>query len=301
MFNQAFHNSAVMAPDCLFFEGVRHRPRTARVPGPRASVHTAGMEAVEVDPFVAGLFAQAGLDAEAYRGKALNRRVPACLRMLRARDVEQARQKLLAEPGLLPAAVSVLLLGVTEFFRDPSVFEHVRGTIVPELGALGRPPRVWSAACSDGRELYSVALLLHEADLLRGAQLLGTDCRPEALEQARSGEYPREALERLPTGLSAHLEATTRGPRITSSLRAHAQWHQGDLLRGCEPGPWDLILWRNMAIYLEPQAALRIWTSLFNELAPGGFLVSGKADHPPRHPMMERIGTCILRKRGRAI
>ncbi len=111
----------------------------------------------------------------------------ACGRCKSARS-EEGRALLENRPDLLPAAVGSLLIGVTEFFRDPAVFEAVRARVVPELAARGRGPlRIWSAGCSSGEELYSLAILLAEAGLLAGSFLLGTDCRIEAVRQARSG------------------------------------------------------------------------------------------------------------------
>src|SRR6516164_5078729 len=86
----------------------------------------------EADPFVNWLFRQAGLSAAHYRPETLRRRLPACLRNLRVRSTEQARQLLERSPGLVPAAVSALLVGVTTFFRDREPFERLR-TLLREL------------------------------------------------------------------------------------------------------------------------------------------------------------------------
>ena len=59
--------------------------------------------------------------------------------------------------------------------------------------------------------------------------------------------------------------------------------------------PWDLVLWRNMAIYLEPAAAEKLWEAIVAELRPGAYVVAGKADHPPRGSL-ERVAACVYRK-----
>jgi chemotaxis methyl-accepting protein methylase len=234
---------------------------------------------------------------EAYRGAALQRRAPACLRFLRVKDLEAARLKLEHRPELAAATASVVLLGVTEFGRDPSVFAQLRAVVLPELRGLQRPPRVWSAACSDGRELYSVALALGEAGLLDRAELLGTDCRADAVACAEEATFPAGTLADLDLPWEPYFVRERDKVRAKEALRSRARWKQADLLVRAEAGPWDLLLWRNMAIYLHRSAARRVWETLVAELAPGGFLVTGKADHPPEHPLLKRIGPCLYRRK----
>lgn len=246
--------------------------------------------------FFRDLFLMAGISLDAYRGTALNRRIPACLRFLRVPDLETGRKKLKAHPELVSPLLNVVLLGVTDFCRDPAVFERLRQLVATSLDATAKPMRVWSAACSDGRELYSVAVLLQQAGRLAGSELLGTDCRRDALRLAQAAEYPQDALGALPFSWHDYFTPARHGVRVVEWLRRPARWKQGNLLEGAEPGPWDLILWRNMAIYLEASTAECLWQSIIRELRPGGFLVVGKADHPPQWLPIEKLGPCIFRK-----
>ncbi len=284
--------------DHLFFEGavaVEER-RAPRFEEKRARPVPAA-PAPEVTEFFACLLATAALPADAYRSRALTRRLPACLRFLRVNTVEEAMRRLKAEPALATAALNVALLGVTEFFRDRAVFDALRGAVLPELLARQRAVRVWSAACSEGHELYSIAMLLAEAGRLQGSQLLGTDCRLDAIAAARSGAFGPESLGRLDEARRTRYFTPTRGwATIDPVLRGAVEWRVADLLHSAERGPWDLILWRNMAIYLESDAAEEIWLRLCGELAGGGYLVTGKADHLPKWLPLERVAPCIYRK-----
>jgi len=101
-----------MVSECLFFHGVKEPPkviRQARKPS-RTGVEPA---TESVDAFFHELFKRVGLSVEAYRSSALNRRIPACLRFLRVKDLDAARLKLEASPELATATASVVLLGVT--------------------------------------------------------------------------------------------------------------------------------------------------------------------------------------------
>lgn len=282
----------------LYFQGIAERSKARRATVSRFPVSQAAAPmTAETEDFFRKLFAAVGLPAQAYRSSALNRRVPACLRFLRARDLKAAWQKLDANPELVAPTVGVVLLGVTEFCRDRVVFDQLRQLAAGPLASLKRPLRVWSAACSDGHELYSVAILLNEAGLLAGSDLLGTDCRREAIRRAAAGEFTPEALSKLDDAWrQRHFVANGNGWRVTDWLGQSIRWKQADLLRRAEAGPWDLILWRNMAIYLDPAAAECVWMAIVGEMAPGGFLVTGKADHPPRLPELEKIAPCVYRR-----
>ena len=200
-----------------------------------------------------------GVGHQRYRRQPLLRRVPACLRTLKVRSVEEARELLETRPELLPAAISSLLIGVTEFFREPAVFESVRTEVLPRLVGKRRPLRAWSGACSTGEELYSLAILLAEAGLLRRSFLLGTDCRPDAIEHARAARYGSAAVRSLePAIRGKYFEPADRFWRPIQSLRRRVRWKAADLAQRIEKGPWDLILWRNAAIYLNPKRPQRL-------------------------------------------
>jgi chemotaxis methyl-accepting protein methylase len=215
---------------------------------------------------------------------------------LHAHTEAQARQTLEQRPDLLPAAVSALLIGVTEFFRDPSVFGTLRTELLPKLARRNRPLRVWSAGCSGGAELYSLAILLAQAGLLEGSFLLGSDCRHDAVEQAQAGLYSSHDLQKIePSDRRRYFEESSGLWRPIEPLRWHIHWKVADLDRHIEKGPWDMILWRNMAIYLKAEAAASVWRGLDSVLAPEGVLVVGKAERPPVELPLICVKRCIYR------
>lgn len=281
----------------LFFEGVA-RPLRRRTPSVPRLLRPRSLEAepVAMDAFLAWLLEQAHLDPAKYRARCFMRRLAACLRQLRVSSPAQARHLIESRPELLAVALDAVLLGVTQFFRDETVFECIRTQVLPEFSRARRPLRVWSAACSDGAELYSIAMLLADAGRLSECELLGTDCRPGAIERAAAGLYPREALRDIDPAYRRHFAPAGPHMRISPELREATRWETQNLLVCPAPGPWDMILWRNMSIYLESDVGAALWHSLAGELRPGGYLVAGKADHPPRELGWSRIAPCLYRK-----
>jgi chemotaxis protein methyltransferase CheR len=247
-------------------------------------------------PFISWVLHRAGLAAESYRAQPLQRRLPACLRALHAHTEDQARETLDQRPELLPAAISALLIGVTDFFRDEPVFDLLRKQVLPDPALRARPLRVWSAGCSSGAELYSVAILLDQAGMLEGGHLLGTDCRQDAITYAKAALYNSHELRNIePSPRHKHFEPVGALWRPIEPLRRHVHWKVADLSRGVEKGPWDIILWRNMAIYLTAEAAGAVWRGLVSVLADGGVLVVGKAERPPVELPLSCVGRCIYR------
>jgi chemotaxis methyl-accepting protein methylase len=248
--------------------------------------------------FLAALLGQAGLRIEQYQPAALLRRIPSCLRALSVKSIPEAAQRLAARPALAWSLLDVVLLGVTEFCRDPVVFQHLRTTILPQIGRTETSPRIWSAGCSEGQELYSVAGCLADLDLLERCELLGTDCRPEAIARARLGEYPARPTLVAPTPWQRnHLIAAGDSFRIHPRLRVAAKWRVGDVLGDLEAGPWHLIFCRNLAIYLEAPVATALWRRLGEQLAPGGYLITGKAENPAATGPFVRVAPCIYQVR----
>jgi chemotaxis methyl-accepting protein methylase len=238
----------------------------------------------------------AGLDAAAYRAQTLHRRLPACLRGLKVRSTRAARELVEQEPGLVPTVVSSLLIGVTEFFREPDVFDRVRTHICPALADRKPPLRIWSAACSTGAELYSMAVLLADSGLLERSFLLGTDCRGDAIENAKLGLYNAAALSSVPDAARRrYFERAGPRWRPVEALRGRTRWKAANLLAGVEHGPWDIILWRNAAIYLKPERAESIWRRLASVLAAEGVLIVGKAERPPKDLGLKHVGRCTYR------
>ena len=125
------------------------------------------------------------------------------------------------------------------------MFESVRADVLPQLADRRRPLRFWSAGCSTGEELYSLAIHLAAAGLLADSFLLGTDCRIEAIEHARSAHYDAAAVTSLPPTIRRkHFESAGNSWRVIEPLRRQVRWKVANLGEMVEEGPWDVVLWR---------------------------------------------------------
>lgn len=243
------------------------------------------------------LLEQVGLNLDDYRAETIKRRMAACLRLLRIESPTGIQAALRRHPHLLKPAISTLIIGVTGFFRDAQVFAALAQSVLPELLSRSSGPRIWSIGCSDGAELYSLGMLLAERGGLQRSTLLGIDCRADAIASARAGRYDPPSLRGVPQPLLAsYFSFDGAAWQIHPDLRTVTQWRGGNALTYCEPGTWDMILCRNMAIYLQPAAATRLWGELERCLRPDGFLVLGKAERPLGAKWLSPIAPCIYRR-----
>lgn len=258
--------------------------------------------------FIRWLFDRAGLEARSYRNETLRRRLRACLRALRTQSPGEARRLLQQRPDMIPLAVNAIVIGVTSFFRDSAVFDQLTYQALPFLasGAAKTAPRVWSVGCSSGEELYSVAILLAEMGVLHQSILLGSDCRSDAIRQARQGLFDAAALKHVPPQWvdryfcpEVEKKYDRHNPsryQVRDELRDAVQWRTADITRVREPGVWDLILCRNMAMYFQSDASGQLWEALEEMLRPGGYLVLGKAERPTGARRLSWVGPCIYRR-----
>ncbi|HEX7034508.1 MAG TPA: CheR family methyltransferase [Pseudomonadales bacterium] len=271
-----------------------------------------------VDAASAALFASIcqrwGLSAHRYRTSVFLRRQAACLRALRVATPDEGLHAVRLNPAASERALGALMIGVTQFFRDPEVFDALQGRVWTLRRGAG-PPRVLSIGCSDGSELYSIAILMAEAGILDGSRLHGIDCRPAAIDAARAGVFPRSAIQALAPAWRARYFAPVRPElrrrpltgaaamvQVVDRLRDVCLWHREDAFAGTGvEGAFDLILCRNLAIYLTEEAAAELWSDWVERLRPGGLLVTGKAERPPHHirTRLRRLGASLYAKEHR--
>jgi len=282
----------------VVFEGTSKRAsterRSARIPGNAVAQHqTRECHSLAEKEFVRRMLACAGLNAYAYRLTPLVRRIPACLRALRVSSVDQAQVLLQESPAHCQTLLDALLIGTTSFFRDNHLFDQLRQVVL----RMNHPHlNVWSVGCSDGAELYSVAILLAGLGMLAGSKLRGTDCRPAAIAKAKAGQFLPSTTTFVPAHLvQSYFRPDGRHLTIRECLRTATEWEVADVLCCESQKPWDLILCRNLSIYLSEDAARQLWSKLTAALRPGAILMVGRAERLEL-PLIRRLAPCIYLK-----
>ena len=251
--------------------------------------------------FYARLFAHSNLRVDRYRETVLRRREGACLRAVGARDMASASAALVRDPAAAERALQAVAIGVTSFFRDPAVFESLAAPLVQLSETRPAGLRILSVGCSDGRELYSIAMLLGALGV-RSAALHGVDCRAQAIREAAAGTYTAGQVQDVPDAIrAAHFTPVAgRTPgllQVRTELRDRCRWFVDDAFAFVANGGYDVVLCRNLLIYFAPDAAAELWRRLRDALVPDGLLVVGKAERPDASLHLRRVAACVYRMR----
>jgi chemotaxis protein methyltransferase CheR len=191
-------------------------------------------------------------------------------------------------PDLAQEVVEALLNNETYFFRDKPTFDQLPTEILPELAERRRDARrlsIWSAGCSTGQEVYSLAMLFAEqAERWQGwtIDILGTDVSHRAIDAARSGIYsPFEVQRGLGVAqMLRHFDETPYGWQIHDDVRAMVRFQHHNLLGAQHPGrlPFDLVLCRNVLLYFDRQVRHEAFARLWAAVTSDGFLMLGAGE-----------------------
>ncbi|MBS1877512.1 MAG: GAF domain-containing protein [Acidobacteria bacterium] len=229
---------------------------------------------------------QTRLDLQNYKKSTVIRRIERRMGIHQVQEISQYVQLLMQNPSEVIALFKDLLINITNFFREPDAFACVEELVIPDLvrgGSSQRPIRVWIPGCSTGEEPYSVAMLLMEQlekdRRSRSVQIFATDIDEEALETARAGTYPVSiAADITPDRLQKFFAKHETGYQISKRLREAVVFAPQNLIADPPFSKMDLILCRNLLIYLEPQVQNKVIALLHFALNPGGYLFLGNSE-----------------------
>jgi len=190
-----------------------------------------------------------------------------------------------SNPELKRKVIEAITTHETQFFRDPSVYDLLRETILPEIverRRFERKIRIWSAACSSGQEPYSIAILLDEMGCAGwDYQIVATDLSSQILDRARSARYlPIEVGRGMSKErLDHYFEELNQEWRLRENIRRIVSFQQVDLRQPMPwPEPFDLVLCRNVLIYFDAETRAQVFANIHRSLLPCGFLLLGSSE-----------------------
>lgn len=239
------------------------------------------------------------LDLNSYKEKQLKRRLDTYLTRLKLKDYGELFSQLAADRGNYESFLDYLTINVSEFFRDPQRFEELQKRYIPELAAGKNQVRVWSAACSNGSEPYSVAIIMEELGLSGKTRITATDIDRQVLNKAAQARYTRESLKNVsPARLERFFDREGEAFTLKTPLKNKVSFRYHDLLSGDYEKGYDLILCRNVTIYLTKEAQDGIYRRFHKALNPGGVLFIGGSEmiFNYRELGFEKLATCFYRK-----
>ncbi len=234
------------------------------------------------------LRAQTGHDFSQYKPSTINRRIERRMAVHQIEAIDGYVKYLQQTPPEVEALFRDLLIGVTNFFRDPEAFQVLEEQIIPKLfdgKPAGASVRVWSAGCSSGEEAYSIAILVQERmETLKQnytVQVFATDIDSRAIATARAGLYPASiAADLSPERLARFFTAEPEGRayRIHKGIRDMLVFSKQDMIKDPPFSKLDLISCRNLLIYLGGELQKKLIPLFHYALKPGGILFLGTSE-----------------------
>jgi len=234
------------------------------------------------------LRSQTGHDFSQYKPSTIRRRIERRMAVHQIESMDGYVKYMQQTPAEVEALFRDLLIGVTSFFRDPEAFSAFEELVIPRLFE-GKPPgaaiRVWSSGCSTGEEAYSIAILLQERqEALKqnyAVQVFATDIDSRAIAVARAGLYPASiAADVSPERLARFFAEEPDGSayRIHKGIRDMLVFSEQNVIKDPPFSRLDLIVCRNLLIYMDGDLQRKLIPLFHYALNPGGMLFLGTSE-----------------------
>ncbi len=241
-----------------------------------------------IDKIIILIRDQTGHDFSLYKKTTLFRRIERRKGVHEIEKIPYYVRFLQENPQEVEILFKELLIGVTSFFRDGAVWEMLGDNILPGLLAMlpdGYVVRAWVTGCSTGEEAYSLAIVFREAiEKINkhrniSIQIFATDLDNDAIEKARKGFFTKNILADVsPERINRFFTIDGEGYHINSSIRELIVFAPQNVIKDPPFTKLDLILCRNMLIYMEPELQKKLMTLFHYSLNQGGIMILGTAE-----------------------
>ena len=241
---------------------------------------------IELRLFVEAVYLKYHYDFREYAQASLRRRLLAALNHFGCKTLSQLQDRVLHEAEIFPALLGYLTVQVSDLFRDPAYFRTLRQQVVPLLRTYPSL-KIWVAGCSTGEEVYSLAILLREEQLLSRTLIYATDINPRALEQAEAGVYSIDRIAGFTanhrasgarSSLSDYYTAGYGSALFDRSLREHITFSDHSLATDSVFAEVQLVSCRNVLIYFNRELQNRAIGLFHDSLCRKGFLGLGSRE-----------------------
>lgn len=240
----------------------------------------------QIEIILSDLIEHYGYDFTNYSAASLKRRIQRLLVMDKVLSFAEFRHRIRNDAEYFKRFVEQVTVNVTEMFRDAHFYRTLREEVIPELAT--RPLiRIWHAGCSTGEEVYSMAILLQEANLLHKSLLYATDINPAVLEKVRLGMFPMSQMKQYSENyinsggrhdFSKYYIAQYDTAKFDESFKSRIILATHNLVSDTSFNEFQLILCRNVMIYFDKELQDHVLELFDNSLEKLGYLALGSKE-----------------------
>jgi len=251
-----------------------------------AQIGSDTVENVEIQLFLEGVFRVYGYDFREYARSSIRRRILHMMGMEKLQTVSELQDRVLHQERYMERFLKEVSINVTAMFRNPRFYAAFRERVVPLIANLPYI-RIWHVGCATGEEVYSMAILLKEENLLDKAKIYATDINEIVLDKGKKGIYPLNQMKEYTDNyiraggsgsFSEYYTADNQNAVFSASLQRNVVWAQHNLVTDSSFNEFDIILCRNVLIYFNKSLQNKVHTLLYNSLKTGGVLGLGAAE-----------------------
>ena len=251
--------------------------------GQAARPREENLEALEIQLLLEGVYRGYGFDFREYAPASLKRRLWRRVYAEGLTSISQLLDRLLHDPGCMERLLLDLSINVTAMFRDPSFYVALREKVVPLLRTYPFT-RIWTAGCSTGEEVYSLAIVLQEEGLYDRARIYATDINETVLGRARAGVFALDKMQQYTQNyikaggtraFSEYYVAAYDGAQFSRSLLDNVVFAQHNLAMDRAFNEFNLIMCRNVMIYFDKTLQDRVHDLFYESLETFGILALG--------------------------
>lgn len=256
------------------------------------------MNFIEFEKWV---FKEIGINLSAYKPNQLHRRIESLMARVGVTSLEEYTKLIKMDSSQRQRFLDFITINVTEFFRNPELFDELDKYIKSVYLPKNQPLKIWSAACSIGCEPYSVAMMLQNNNTVAATKhkILATDIDSTILVRAKEGEYTDNEMKNVKAEyLNKYFKTVNNKYQISQSIKNMVTFKKHDLILDSYEGNFDIILCRNVVIYFNTDVKNDIYKKFSQSLKPGGLLFVGATEsiYNYREYGFEKASTFIYRK-----
>ena len=238
------------------------------------------------------------IDLAAYKSNQLHRRILSLMSRVGVNSVEEYISLLKSDPAQKQKFLDFITINVTEFFRNPEIFEELAKKVKSEL-SYNSGLKIWSAACSVGAEPYSLAMIMDDLYPRASHKIVATDIDSTILQKAKNGEYVYSEVKNVPKQfLDKYFLVKGDKYCINSGIKKMVDFKKHDLILDNYESNFDLIVCRNVVIYFNADIKDKIYKKFSESLKKGGLLFVGATEsiYNYKEYGFEKASTFIYKK-----
>lgn len=254
---------------------------------------------MEVAEFEAWVLKNLKVDLSAYKPAQLHRRIKSLMNRIGVDNYLEYTKLLKKDEAEQKRFLNYITINVTEFFRNPQLFLDLKKKIKEELVISNTNIKIWSAACSQGSEPYSLAMIMREISPFGKHEIIATDIDTPILDRAREGKYIYSEIKNIPEELlNKYFKKKNETYYIEPMIKNMVSFQKHDLILDNYFQNVDLIVCRNVVIYFNSCIKNEIYKKFHRALKKGGLLFVGATEsiYNYKELGLDKVGTFIYRK-----